>query len=96
MPNKVIIDVTENAEPVNEMDKRGACKEVEVGQKWKYPDDVGGLCPFALNAMMPSLIIFQFGGLHPQSKRLGDHDKVVETCTDPFRRVVFTMTRIRE
>ena len=96
MPVKVNIEVTESPDPVGEMAGAGKCKKVKVGQKWKYPDDVSGICPFALNALLPALMILQFGGVHPQSRHLGDDDKVIECCPDAFRPVVFTMTRFNE
>ena len=89
MPVKVLIEV-------KEIRGLGYCKKLVVGQKWTYPDDVSGLCPFALNSLLPALFILQFEGRHPQSNYTGSEDSVVECCPDAMRPVVFLPTRIRE
>ncbi|MCK4967349.1 TIGR04076 family protein [bacterium] len=72
------------------------CKRVKVGQKWVYPQDLNGICPSALNTMLPVLFSQRFGAIHPQSKYTGNKDNVLLTCPDALRPVVYSITRIEE
>ena len=52
----------------------------------------GGICIFALNALMPFLMPLMFGGSFPWSK---DPDKVEAVCPDAVNPVVFELQRIK-
>ena len=52
----------------------------------------GGICIFAMNAIMPFLMPLMFGGAFPWS---GDQDAVEAVCPDAANPVVFEIRRIR-
>jgi len=60
-----------------------------VGDVFEYPDDIGTLCPTALQVLFPGIRVYQFGGEHPWEKEAG---KARLCCCDPDNPVVFEIT----
>jgi len=78
---------------VEEIRGCGYCNKHEVGEKWVYPDDVGGICHQALNSMMPTLFMLCQGGVHMRATVTGNRDELSICCPDPLRPVVFKLER---
>ena len=78
---------------VKEIQGVGWCKNVRVGQKWVYPDDLNGICPSALNSMLPHLWSLRFGATHPQYNISNSKDTVYLCCSDATKPVVYSCTR---
>lgn len=95
MVAKVNIEVTE----IRGLGYCDGCENVDslkIGDEWTYPEDIGGFCAYALNAILPALNTLRFGGTQPQSSSTGLKDKVTACCSDGLRPVVFTLTRFEE
>ena len=81
------------------------CEVHEVGQRLKYPDDVGRLCPWLLDSLNSMARTLQFGGTLPWRYEGTPYEKEtgqagIETefvcCPDPTSSgVVVRITRTR-
>ena len=94
--NKAESEKTKVLITVKEIRGRGWCSVVDVGYRWVYPDDLNGLCPQALNSLLPVLWMLKYGGVHPQSEITGDRDTVLVSCHDHTRPVIYECTRFKD
>ena len=73
--------------------EKGECAHGhKVGDKFKYPDDVGKLCQLAYNSISPYITTLRFDGSFPWSE---DKDTTMFCCPDPNNPVVFKITRTK-
>jgi uncharacterized repeat protein (TIGR04076 family) len=73
--------------------ERGECPlGHKVGDKFRYPDDVGKICQSAYNSIYPSITTLRFDGSFPWSQ---DKDTTMVCCPDPNNPVVFKITRTK-
>ncbi|MFX0083762.1 MAG: TIGR04076 family protein [Candidatus Hodarchaeota archaeon] len=73
--------------------ERGECPlGHKVGDKFKYPDDVGKICQSAYNSIYPSITTLRFDGSFPWSQ---DKDTTMVCCPDPNNPVVFKISRTK-
>ncbi len=75
--------------------QKGSCEGGhKVGDEWvvgeKTPE---GLCLFAFNSLLPSLMPLMFGGAFPWEK---DPDVTTAVCPDPDNPVVFELRRLHK
>ena len=75
---------------------------LKVGQKFRYPDDLGELCPWLLDSMTGMLRALENGGTLPWRYRGTPYEKVIDPegvttefvrCPDPTAPVVIKITR---
>ena len=73
-----------------------------VGKKFRYPDDLGEMCPWLLDSLMGMVRALENGGTLPWSYRGTRYEKVVDPdrvttefvrCPDPTASVVIKITR---
>lgn len=80
------------------------CEAHRVGERFKYPDDIGLLCPWLLDSMNNMIRVLQFGGNlpwrytgTPYEKLINFNDEITTEfvrCPDPTRSgVVAKITR---
>jgi len=85
----------------NDLSEAGICawmyrgdgeKSYQVGQRFRYPEDAGKLCPWLLGSMHSALQTLQFGGTLPWMYRRTPYQKVINKdgvtteyirCVDP-------------
>ena len=76
---------------------------LQVGQKFRYPDDLGELCPWLVDSMTGMLRALENGGTLPWRYRGTPYEKVIDPdgvttefvrCPDPTAPVVIKITRI--
>ena len=60
---------------------------------FSYPEDLGKLCPSALNSIYPDIRVMQSGGSFPWFL---DENTHARCCPDPKRPVVITISRREE
>jgi uncharacterized repeat protein (TIGR04076 family) len=76
---------------ITEILGEGKCpREHQIGDVFSYPEDVGKLCPSALNSIYPTICVLQSGGSYPWFQ---DPDSHTRCCPDPKRPVVLKITR---
>ena len=75
---------------------------LQVGQKFRYPDDLGQLCPWLVDSMTGMLRALENGGTLPWRYRGTRYEKVIDPdgvtteyvrCPDPNASVVIKITR---
>ncbi len=73
-----------------------------VGQKFRYPDDLGELCPWLLDSLSGMVRALECGGTLPWTYRGTPYEKLVDPdgvttefvrCPDPTAPVVLKITR---
>ena len=73
-----------------------------VGKKFRYPDDLGEMCPWLLDSLMGMVRALENGGMLPWSYRGTRYEKVLDPdgvttefvrCPDPTAPVVIKITR---
>ncbi len=79
------------------------CDHHQLGQKFKYPEDIGHLCPWLLDSINSMIRTLQFGGTLPwkykgttYEKEINSNDITTEfvRCPDPTNAgVVVKITR---
>jgi uncharacterized repeat protein (TIGR04076 family) len=62
----------------------------KVGDKFSYPEDIGKLCPAALNSIYPYIRIMESGGSYPWFEEPNSQSFC---CPDYKRPVVFKISR---
>ncbi len=81
---KVSIEITDILE-------EGTCPAGhKVGETFKYPEDIGKLCPAALNSIYPLIGVMESGGSKPYFDEPNAHSAC---CPDYKRPVVFKISR---
>lgn len=80
------------------------CDHHQLGQKYKYPDDIGEICPWLLDSVNGMVRVLQFGGTLPWKYTKTEFEKEVDAdgvttefvrCPDPTDAgVVAKITRI--
>jgi len=84
MPNAIEIEIVE-------IQGRGTCYYGhKVGDKFKWPEDMGKLCPHAVYTVYPGVDVLRFGGTYPWED---DPDTAHLCCPDPNNPVVFELRR---
>ena len=86
--------------------KEGVCAwmygSYQVGQTFRYPDDLGKLCPWLVDSMTGMLRALENGGTLPWRYRGTPYEKVIDPdgittefvrCPDPTVPVVIKITR---
>jgi uncharacterized repeat protein (TIGR04076 family) len=87
MPNKIRLEIIE-------IQGKGICHYGhKVGDKFKWPDDTGKLCPHAFYVLYPGVDVLRFGGVFPWED---DPDKTSLCCPDPNNPVVFDIRRVND
>ncbi len=81
----------------------GGCEVHRAGQKFKYPEDIGEICPWLMDSINSMIRVLQFGGTlpwkyegTPYEKRIGREGATTEfvRCPDPTSAgVVVKITR---
>jgi uncharacterized repeat protein (TIGR04076 family) len=75
---------------------------LQVGQKFRYPDDLGQMCPWLVDSLTGMLRALENGGTLPWRYRGTPYEKVIDPdgvtteyvrCPDPTARVVIKITR---
>ena len=76
-----------------------------VGKKFRYPDDLGEMCPWLLDSLMGMVRALEHGGTLPWSYRGTRYEKLLDPdgvtteyvrCPDPTAQVVIKITRTAE
>jgi len=82
----------------------GNCGPHKAGQKIKYPDEKGRICPWLMDSMNGALRVLEYGGTMPWLYEGTPYEKVIDPngittefirCPDPSRVVVAKITRRR-
>jgi len=75
-----------------EIYKGEGCDHHRVGETFRYPDDIGKLCPWLLDSINSMIRVLQFGGTLPWKYKETEYEKMVDTdgittefirCPDP-------------
>lgn len=82
----------------------GNCGPHKAGQKIKYPDEKGKICPWLMDSMNGAIRVLEYGGTMPWLYAGTPYQKVIDPdgvttefirCPDPSRVVVAKITRRR-
>jgi uncharacterized repeat protein (TIGR04076 family) len=82
----------------------GNCGPHKTGQKIKYPDEKGKICPWLMDSMSGAIRVLEYGGTLPWLYKGTPYEKVIDPngittefirCPDPSRVVVAKITRRR-
>jgi uncharacterized repeat protein (TIGR04076 family) len=82
----------------------GNCGPHKTGQKIKYPDEKGKICPWLMDSMSSAIRVLEYGGTLPWLYKGTPYEKVIDPngtttefirCPDPSRVVVGKITRRR-
>ncbi|MEW5982984.1 MAG: hypothetical protein AB1806_11535 [Acidobacteriota bacterium] len=82
----------------------GACGQHQAGQKIKYPEEKGKICPWLMDAMSGAVRVLEYGGTLPWLYKGTPYEKVIDPdglttefirCPDPSRVVVAKISRRR-
>jgi uncharacterized repeat protein (TIGR04076 family) len=80
----------------------GNCGPHKAGQKIKYPDEKGKICPWLMDSMSGAIRVLEYGGTMPWLYKGTPYEKVIDPngittefirCPDPSRVVVAKITR---
>lgn len=80
----------------------GNCGQHKAGQKIRYPDEQGKICPWLMDSMSGAIRVLQYGGTLPWLYKGTPYEKVIDPngittefirCPDPSRVVVAKITR---
>ena len=75
-----------------EIFKGKGCDHHRPGEKYRYPEDIGNLCPWLLDSIHSMIRVMQFGGSLPWTYKGTDYEKQIEPegitteyvrCPDP-------------
>ena len=75
-----------------EMIKGEGCEHHQVGQTYRYPEEIGGICPWFMDSINTVVRVLQFGGTLPWKyagtefeKRIDPEGETTEyiRCPDP-------------
>ena len=75
-----------------EIYKRNGCDLHRLGERFKYPEDIGGICPCLLDSISAVIRVLQFGGTllwkyeDPEYEKVIDGDDLITEfvrCPDP-------------
>ena len=75
-----------------EIFKGKGCDHHRLGEKYKYPEDIGNLCPWLLDSINSMIRVLQFGGTLPWKYKDTEYEKIIDTdgittefirCPDP-------------
>ena len=82
----------------------GQCGPHKAGQKIKYPDEQGKICPWLMDSMSGAIRVLEYGGTMPWLYTGTPYEKVIDPnglttefirCPDPSRVVVAKISRRR-
>jgi uncharacterized repeat protein (TIGR04076 family) len=82
----------------------GQCGPHKAGQKIKFPDEQGKICPWLMDSMNGAIRVLQYGGTMPWLYTGTPYEKVIDPnglttefirCPDPSRVVVARISRRR-
>ena len=82
----------------------GQCGPHKAGQKLKYPDEKGKICPWLMDSMSGAIRVLEYGGTLPWMYTGTPYEKVIDPdglttefirCPDPSRVVVAKISRRR-
>jgi len=86
-----------------EIYKGDSCDHHQPGEKYRYPEDIGKICPWLLDSINGMVRVLQFGGTLPWKYKNTDFEKTIEKdgvttefvrCPDPTEAgVVAKITR---
>ena len=86
-----------------EIFKCQGCDHHNIGEKFKYPEDIGRLCPWLLDSLNSMVRVLQFGGDLPWTYKGTEYEKTFDDsgittefirCPDPTENhVVAKVTR---
>ena len=62
----------------------------QIGEKFKFPDDINKICPVAYNTMFNYIRVMESGGSYPWFETPDSH---MMCCPDYKRPVVFKISR---
>jgi len=80
----------------------GQCGPHKTGQKLKYPDEKGKICPWLMDSMSGAVRVLEYGGTLPWMYTGTPYEKVIDPdglttefirCPDPSRVVVAKISR---
>lgn len=81
------------------------CEVPEVGQKFRYPEEIGDMCPWLLDSAYSMVRVLQFGGALPWRYKGTPYEKDINStgsttefirCPDPTSSgVVLKITRTK-
>jgi uncharacterized repeat protein (TIGR04076 family) len=60
-----------------------ACDHHQLGQTFRYPEDIGGICPWLLDSIHAMVRVLQFGGTLPWTYAGTRYEKVIDPKTRP-------------
>ena len=75
-----------------EIFKGNGCEHHRLGERYKYPEEVGNLCPWLLDSINSMVRVLQFGGLLPWKYKGTEYEKTINRdgtttefirCPDP-------------
>lgn len=75
-----------------EIFKGKECDHHRLGEKFRYPEDIGKLCPWLLDSINSMIRVLQFGGCLPWKYQDTEFEKMIESdgittefvrCPDP-------------
>ena len=107
----VILALELKGRPVGKIDykieieiyKGKGCDHHRIGEKYKYPEDIGRLCPWLLDSVNSMVRVLQFGGSLPWKYKDTEYEKAINPdgittefirCPDPTDAgVVVKLTR---
>lgn len=71
-----------------EIYKGEGCDHHQTGEKFKYPEDIGSICPWLLDSLNTMIRVLQFGGTLPWKYENTEYEKtqVVDGTTTEFIR----------
>jgi uncharacterized repeat protein (TIGR04076 family) len=82
----------------------GQCGPHKAGQKIKYPEEKGRICPWLMDSMGGAIRVLEYGGTLPWLYKGTPYEKVIDPngittefirCPDPSRVIVAKITRRR-
>ncbi len=72
--------------------KGKGCDHHRIGETYRYPEEIGNLCPWLLDSINPMIRVLQFGGTLPWKYKGTEYEKILDTdgittefvrCPDP-------------
>lgn len=75
-----------------EIFKGEGCDHHQLGEKFRYPDDIGNICPWLLDSINSMIRVLQFGGTLPWKYKDTEYEKMLDSdgvttefvrCPDP-------------
>jgi len=84
-------------------ESNGICTRHKVGEKFKYPEDIGKICQWLLDSMNSMIRVLKYGGTLPWTYSDTPYEKSIDPnaittefvrCPDPTATIVAKITRI--